>query len=109
MLPPFLLTFIVPSSTVHLAGSWVPTATHWSALFPSKSTTASEGGRAVGCSVAGAGVTTGGSGFQTSVSSGRGRPDFSCATRFEAKTAARSDAEARANAVVRLVRILGLA
>src|SRR5947208_580044 len=99
MLPPFLLTFIVPSSTVHLAGSWVPTATHWSALLPSNSTTASDGGSAVGCSVAGAGVTTGGSGFQTSVSSGRGRAPLSCAGSFETKRATTTrETQPRANA-----------
>src|SRR5215217_5985210 len=70
MLPTFLLTVMTPLATVHCAGdlSFVPT--HSFKLEPSNRTMASDGGAA---SVA-AGVTTFGTGSQTSVSCGVGLP-----------------------------------
>src|SRR5450432_2605355 len=69
MLPVSLLTVTMTGATVHLAGaerSWAET--HSSRFLPSKRTMASEGA-AVGVAP---GVTTLGSGCQTSVSSGLG-------------------------------------
>src|SRR5579859_5685590 len=66
MLPPVLFTVMTPSATVHLTGDLSLLVTHSSRLLPSKSTMASEGGAV---QVA-PGVTTLGTGSQTSVSSG---------------------------------------
>src|SRR5580658_3242513 len=69
MLPACLFTVRMPSATVHLAGAERSCAeTHSSRLLPSKRMMASEGA-AVGVAP---GVTTLGSGCQTSVSSGLG-------------------------------------
>src|SRR3954470_11799159 len=64
--PSPFFTVIMPSCTFHCAGEWPSTDTHSSTFLPSNSTTASEGGSV---QVA-PGVTTFGSGLQTSVSSG---------------------------------------
>src|ERR1051325_2019996 len=67
MLPAFLSTVTIPSATIHLAGALRSCAeTHSSRFLPSKRMIASEGAAA---QVA-PGVTTLGSGCQTSVSSG---------------------------------------
>src|SRR5438270_11330408 len=70
MLPtPFsLLTVRTPSATVHLAGDLSLAETHSSRFLPSNSTIASEGGAVLFTP----GVTTLGTGSQTSVSSGFG-------------------------------------
>ena len=68
MLPAVLFTVSTPSDTVQRAAERSLTETHWSRSRPSKSTIASEGDPA---SVR-AGVTTRGTGVQTSVSSGFG-------------------------------------
>src|SRR5215472_12560854 len=76
MLPVLLATVTMPSETFHLAGwarSWAET--HSSRFFPSKRTIASEGGLPHST----AGVTTLGSGVQTSVSSGLGCWEWSLA------------------------------
>src|SRR5262245_16417195 len=67
MFPRALSTTITPSTSFHCAGDPSFTETHSSRLFPSKSTIASEGGAVL----VAPGVTTGGFGDQTSVSSGR--------------------------------------
>src|SRR5579864_6168803 len=66
MLPAALLTVMTPSATIHFAGDLSCAETHSSRFFPSNSTIASDGGAA---HVA-PGVTTFGTGCQTSVSSG---------------------------------------
>src|SRR5215475_12573195 len=67
MLPAFLSTVTMPSATVHLAGTLRSCAeTHSSRFLPSKRMIASEGAAAQDAP----GVTTLGSGVQTSVSSG---------------------------------------
>src|SRR5689334_2555653 len=67
MLPAFLSTVTIPSATIHFAGPLRSCAeTHSSRFLPSKRMIASEGAAA---QVA-PGVTTLGSGVQTSVSSG---------------------------------------
>src|SRR5687768_4496292 len=73
MLPAFLLTVITPSATVHCAGDLSFTLSHSFWFFPSNRTIASDGG---GVGTSGPGVTTLGTGSQTSVSSGLG---FVCA------------------------------
>src|SRR5689334_20361142 len=70
MLPAFLSTVRMPSATVHAAGDLSLTLTHWSRFLPSKSTIASDGGAAL----VAPGVTTFGTGSQTSVSSGLAWP-----------------------------------
>src|SRR5215469_9949466 len=70
MLPPVLLTRMRPSTRSHLTGWWSETLTHSSRLLPSKRAMASEGA----APKVSPGVTTGGTGFQISVSSG-----FACA------------------------------
>src|ERR1700757_357931 len=67
ILPAVLLTTRMPPATVHFAGCERSLAeTHSSKFFPSKRTIASDGGLPHSA----AGVTTFGSGCQTSVSSG---------------------------------------
>src|SRR5208337_4416675 len=65
--PLALLTVTMPSWTIHWAGEWSCAETHSSRFFPSKRMMASEGGAPHS-----PGVTTAGSGDQTSVSSGFG-------------------------------------
>src|SRR6185437_15917217 len=74
MFPPALFTVSTPSATVHFAADLSRTDTHSSRFLPSNSTIASEG---AAVQVA-PGVTTFGTGCQTSVSSGFGLP-ASCA------------------------------
>src|SRR5438445_8787554 len=69
MLPDFLLTVMMPSCTFHWAGDLSLTVIHCSRFWPSKRMMASEGGA---METAGPGVTTLGTGCQTSVSSGLG-------------------------------------
>ena len=76
MLPAFLLTVMTPSATVQPAGDLSRVDTHSSRFLPSKRTMASDGA-APGVA---AGVTTLGSGFHTSVSSGLGLPGACCAS-----------------------------
>src|SRR5579862_4922943 len=66
MFPDFFFTVRTPSPTIQSAGDPSFTWTHSSSFLPSNSTIASEGGAA---NVA-PGVTTGGTGSHTSVSSG---------------------------------------
>src|SRR5271166_5065118 len=73
MLPADLATVITPSATVHCAGDLSFADTHSSRFFPSKRTMASEGG----APQVAPGVTTFGSGSQTSVSAGLG-PEGAC-------------------------------
>src|SRR3954468_8273469 len=92
MLPPPepFFTVMMPSCTSHPAGDWSFTFTHSSSFFPLKRTIASEGGSV---QVA-PGVTTFGSGDQTSVSSGLGLGACSCektGTARETKVAKRRD------------------
>src|ERR1700743_328243 len=69
MLPvPSFLTVMMPFSTVHVTGVWSLTLTHSSVFLPSKRMMASDGA----APTVDAGVTTGGTGFQISVSSGLG-------------------------------------
>src|SRR5450755_91112 len=68
MLPADLATVITPSATVHCAGDLSFADTHSSRFFPSNKMMASEGGAPQVAS----GVTTLGSGDQTSVSAGLG-------------------------------------
>src|SRR5512142_294952 len=68
MLPACLFTVRTPSCTTHCAGEWSWVDTHWLSSLPSNRTTASEGASRPERP----GVTTPGTGFQTSVSSGRG-------------------------------------
>src|SRR5580765_750760 len=67
MLPAFLLTVRTPSATAHCAGDPSCADTHSFWLLPSNRTIASEGAEPLV-----PGVTTFGSGLQTSVSSGFG-------------------------------------
>src|SRR5580698_9229381 len=78
MLPAALFTVSTPSPTFHLAGDLSWAETHSSRLRPSKRTIASEGG-AVQLAP---GVTTFGTGSQTSVSCGLAADGF-CAKRGE--------------------------
>src|SRR5450755_4883786 len=68
MLPADLATVITPSATVHCAGDLSFADTHSSRFFPSNKMMASEGG----APQVAPGVTTLGSGDQTSVSAGLG-------------------------------------
>src|SRR5215218_1950063 len=67
MPPTALFTVIAPSARVHVAGDLSFISTHSLRLAPLNSTTASEGGAPLT-----PGLTTGGTGVHTSVSSGRG-------------------------------------
>src|SRR3974390_2337157 len=71
MLPAAFLTVMTPSATVHCAGDLSCADTHSSRFLPSKRTRASDGG----APHVAPGVTTFGSGAQTSVSSGLGPGD----------------------------------
>src|SRR5436305_3247765 len=66
MLPAFLLTVSTPSETIHWAGDLSCAETHCSRFLPSNKMIASEGA----APQVAPGVTTSGTGFQTSVSSG---------------------------------------
>src|SRR3954469_18628892 len=103
MLPASLLTVTMPLETVHLAGalrSWAET--HSSRFLPSKRMMASEGA-AVGVAP---GVTTLGSGCQTSVSSGLAAGLVSgCWTKAEAE-AARLTNRSRVVVRLRMVRVI---
>src|SRR5438270_3012222 len=66
MLPAFLLTVSTPSETIHWAGDLSCAETHWSRFLPSNKMIASEGA----APQVAPGVTTSGTGFHTSVSSG---------------------------------------
>src|SRR3954469_13092049 len=79
MLPVGLLTVNAPLAMVHCAGERSLTETHSSRFRPSNRTIASEGG----ASFVGPGVTTFGTGVQTSVSSGL---PFACAASDDAPT-----------------------
>src|SRR5580658_965265 len=82
--PCALLTVRMPSATTHAAGEWSCAETHSSWFLPSNNTIASEGGA---LSVA-PGVTTGGTGVQTSVSSGLGLAGCCAARAAERETRA---------------------
>src|SRR5258708_39557621 len=100
MLPASLLTVTMPAATVHLAGAeWSCAETHSSRFLPSNRMMASEGA-AVGVAP---GVTTLGSGFQTSVSSGLGA---GCWADCCAMVAVAARVTNRSRAVVR-VRMVG--
>src|SRR5438477_11692623 len=66
MFPAFLLTVSTPSATIHCAGDLSCTHTHWSRFLPSNNIIASE----EAAPLAAPGLTTFGTGCQTSVSSG---------------------------------------
>src|SRR5271165_3431186 len=68
MLPDDLRTVITPSATIHFAGELSAAETHSSRFLPSKRMTASDGGTVQ----LAPGVTTFGTGSQTSVSCGFG-------------------------------------
>src|SRR5215831_5039203 len=68
MLPVCLFTVSTPPATSHLAGEWSWVDTHSFSSWPLKRMMASEGASRAPLP----GVTTLGTGFQTSVSSGRG-------------------------------------
>src|SRR5438270_11418461 len=86
MLPAFLLTVSTPSETIHWAGDLSCAETHWSRFLPSNKMIASEGA----APQVAPGVTTSGTGFHTSVSSGFARSgvEGACCTSLDTTSTA---------------------
>src|SRR5579864_4493881 len=97
MLPAVLFTVMTPSATIHFAGDLSCAETHSSRFLPSNRMIASEGGAAHGSP----GVTTFGTGCQTSVSSGLAVGAGCCWAFMEMLITTRIDAK-RANRWMRM-------
>src|SRR5882762_10883397 len=103
MLPADFSTVMAPSATFQRAGEWSLVETHWSRLWPSNSTIASEGGALV----VAPGDTTAGTGSHCSVAAGSGfsLPAFAGGVAAAIQIAlVRPDMAARAMAVRRISR-----